>query len=590
MGSCTKTGPAASSPVRALRLVFLRSFSSGLGKALRPQRIPPSFGPSVNPGPGEIMRMSICRFGFLVALLVGVCALNVSAAYAGMGANPSSLNFGSVTINTASSPSFVTLTNNGKPSITITQASSNSPEFILAGPALPVTLASGQSASFQVVFQPDSVNNFSGTLSFALSRTSGGMLTVPLSGIGIASAPSPSPTYLLSTSTNSLSFGNVMVGSTSGAQTVALTNSGNSTVSLSQVNVTGAGFSTSGLSSPLSLAVGQSVSLSVGFAPTAAGSVLGSASVVSNASNSPATISLSGTGVQPQISVVPAGVSFGNVTLGLTNTQTMTLSNPGSATLNVSQATVTGAGFALSGLTLPLTIAPGQSSAFTVSFTPTAASSATGSLSLVSNAPSSPTGIALSGTGVAPILQLSVSPASLSFGNVTVGSSSGPQTVTLTNTGNSSVSISQINVSGAGFSASGLTPPLTLAAGQSATFSVIFDPTTSVSLTGSVSVVSNATNSPAVITLSGTGLQMVSHSATLSWTPSTSSVVGYYVYRGTQTGGPYAKLNDTPVSLTTYTDSAVQAGQTYFYVATSVDSSNVESAFSNESSVTIPTP
>src|SRR6266702_1124692 len=486
MGSCTKTGPAASSPVRALRLVFLRSFSSGLGKALRPQRIPPSFGPSVNPGPGEIMRMSICRFRFLVALLVGVCALNVSAAYAGMGANPSSLNFGSVTINTASSPSVVTLTNNGKPSITITQASSNSPEFILAGPALPVTLASGQSASFQVVFQPDSVNNFSGTLSFALSRTSGGMLTVPLSGIGIAAAPSPSPPYLLSTSTNSL--------------------------------------------------------------------------------------------------------SFGNVTLGLTNTQTMTLSNPGSATLNVSQATVTGAGFALSGLTLPLTIAPGQSSAFTVSFTPATASSVTGSLSLVSNAPSSPTSIALSGTGVAPILQLSVSPASLSFGNVTIGSSSGPQTVTLTNTGNSSVSISQVNVSAAGFSASGLTPPLTLAAGQSATFSVIFDPTTSVSLTGSVSVVSNATNSPAVITLSGTGVQMVSHSATLSWTPSTSSVVGYYVYRGTQTGGPYAKLNDTPVSLTTYTDSAVQAGQTYFYVATSVDLSNVESAFSNESSATIPTP
>ena len=102
-------------------------------------------------------------------------------------------------------------------------------------------------------------------------------------------------------------------------------------------------------------------------------------------------------------------------------------------------------------------------------------------------------------------------------------------------------------------------------------------------------MVSNATNSP-VIALSGTGVQTISHSSTLSWTPSTSSVVGYYVYRGTQTGGPYAKLNDTPISLTTYTDSAVQAGQTYFYVATSVDLSNVESAFSNESSATIPTP
>jgi len=157
----------------------------------------------------------------------------------------------------------------------------------------------------------------------------------------------------------------------------------------------------------------------------------------------------------------------------------------------------------------------------------------------------------------------------------------------LTNTGNANVSVSQTNVSGAGFSVTGFTPPLTLAAGQSTTFGVIFDPTTSGSLSGSVAVVSNASNSPA-ISLSGTGVQTVSHSATLSWTGSTSSVMGYYIYRGTQTGGPYAKLNATPVSLTTYTDSSVQAGQTYFYVATAVDSSNVESSYSNETSATIP--
>jgi fibronectin type 3 domain-containing protein len=151
------------------------------------------------------------------------------------------------------------------------------------------------------------------------------------------------------------------------------------------------------------------------------------------------------------------------------------------------------------------------------------------------------------------------------------------------------VSISQINVSGAGFSDSGFTAPLTLAAGQSTTFGVTFDPTTSGSLSGTVSIVSNATSSPN-IAVSGTGVQTVSHWATLSWTPSTSSVIGYYVYRGTQTGGPYVKLNAAPVSLNTYTDSAVQAGQTYFYVATSVDSSNIESMFSNEASAVIPTP
>src|SRR5713226_7317528 len=111
----------------------------------------------------------------------------------------------------------------------------------------------------------------------------------------------------------------------------------------------------------------------------------------------------------------------------------MTLSNPGSANLNVSQATVSGSGFGFSGLTLPLTVAPGKSAAFTASFAPTAASSATGSVSLVSNAPTSPTTIPLSGRGVAASLLLTASPTSLSFGNVNVGSSSS-KTVTLTNT------------------------------------------------------------------------------------------------------------------------------------------------------------
>ncbi len=189
----------------------------------------------------------------------------------------------------------------------------------------------------------------------------------------------------------------------------------------------------------------------------------------------------------------------------------------------------------------------------------------------------------------ATTLQLSASPTSLSFGNVTVGSSS-TQAVLLTNTGNSSVSISQINVSGAGFSTSGLTPPMTLAAGQSTAFSVVYAPTSSGSVTGSVSVISNATNSPATIALSGSGVQPVSHSVTLSWSPSTSVVVGYNVYRGTQSGGPYTKLTSSPIPTSTYTDSTVQAGQTYFYVVTAVDSNNVESPPSNQVSATIPTP
>src|ERR1019366_10496562 len=121
-----------------------------------------------------------------------------------------------------------------------------------------------------------------------------------------------------------------------------------------------------------------------------------------------------------------------------------------------------------------------------------------------------------------------------------------------------------------------------LTSGQTATLNVTFTPAATGSLPGTASVTSNATNSPAVISLSGTGVQPVSHSVTLNWTASTSAVSGYNVYRSTVSGGPYTKVNSTLVTTTQYTDSTVQAGQTYYYVVTSVDSSNVESTYSNE--------
>jgi hypothetical protein len=83
----------------------------------------------------------------------------------------------------------------------------------------------------------------------------------------------------------------------------------------------------------------------------------------------------------------------------------------------------------------------------------------------------------------------------------------------------------------------------------------------------------------------------VTHSVTLSWTASTSSnVAGYNVYRGIQSGGPYTKLTATVVKGTTYIDNAVQAGKTCYYVATAVDNSNNESAYSAPVSATVPTP
>src|SRR2546426_498037 len=523
----------------------------------------------------------------LILVLVGGLSYSGRAA-AGTGpqvqlaASQSPLDFGNVSTGTNKTKT-ITLTNSGSASIRLSRAHVSGSGFSMTGLRFPLKLGPGQKTTFSVVFAPVSTGSVTGSVSL-VSNALHSPTTIALSGTGVQPLQPQ-----LSVIPPSASFGNVGVGNRN-TYAFTLTNSGSASVTVSQAHVSGSGLSVGGLSLPLTLTPGQKTAFSVVFAPASRGNITGSVSLVSNALNSPTTIALSGTGVQPlqpQLSVVPPSASFGDVAVGTRNSQTITLINSGTGNVTISQATPSGNGFSMTGLTVPLTLSAGQRTSFNAAFAPASAGSVTGSLSLVSDAPNSPSTIALSGAGVTSTFLLTASPTSLSFGNVTVGSKSAPQTVTLTNSGNSSVSISQINVSGSGFSASGLTAPLTLAAGQTASFSVVFASTTAGTATGNVSLVSNATNSP-TIALSASGVQPIPLARTLSWNPSPSWPVSYNVYRGTQSGGPYQKLNSSPVSTTTYTDNSVLAGQTYFYVVTAVDSRNMESVHSNEVSATIP--
>jgi fibronectin type 3 domain-containing protein len=99
----------------------------------------------------------------------------------------------------------------------------------------------------------------------------------------------------------------------------------------------------------------------------------------------------------------------------------------------------------------------------------------------------------------------------------------------------------------------------------------------------------SAANTSGALTSPAQSSAVGSHEVTLSWNPSISSgVQGYNVYRGTGSGGPYAKLNPSIIAATNYSDSAVQSGQTYYYVVTATDSSNLESVYSNEVAAPIP--
>jgi fibronectin type 3 domain-containing protein len=150
------------------------------------------------------------------------------------------------------------------------------------------------------------------------------------------------------------------------------------------------------------------------------------------------------------------------------------------------------------------------------------------------------------------------------------------------------MTISQINLAGAGYSMTGGSAPVTLSPSQNITLVVQFTPTTSGSKPGSITVVSNATGSPATISLSGTGVAPAQHSVALSWNASTSTVSGYNVYRSTVSGTSYTKINSSLVAALSYADSTVQTATTYYYVTTAVDSSGNESPFSNEVAANIP--
>ena len=182
-------------------------------------------------------------------------------------------------------------------------------------------------------------------------------------------------------------------------------------------------------------------------------------------------------------------------------------------------------------------------------------------------------------------IKLAVSEASLSFGNILV-SNSEAKDVRVTNSGNANVTITRVSVSGTGFSVSGGSN-VTLAPNRSETITVKFNPKSKGSLSGALTISSNA---PTVkIELGGTGMQDGNHSVGLTWTASTSPAIGYFIYRRMGPTDSFSRLDSSIDPLTSFTDNNVIDGATYSYVVTAVAAGETESQFSEEVSVTIPT-
>jgi hypothetical protein len=185
---------------------------------------------------------------------------------------------------------------------------------------------------------------------------------------------------------------------------------------------------------------------------------------------------------------------------------------------------------------------------------------------------------------------LSVNATTIAFGTVNLNTSA-TQTLTLTSTGTAAVTISTASVTGAGFSISGATFPLTLNPNQTASLYLVFDPTVAGSATGRLTITSNSSSgATTAVSLTGTG-QSVSHHVNLSWsapTNSTAPVAGYNVFRALTGTATYQQLNASTITVTNYVDGNVQNGATYDYVVRSLDASGVSSEPSNISTAAIP--
>jgi hypothetical protein len=446
-----------------------------------------------------------------------------------------------------------------------------------------VTASSLHSGSFAVFPETNSVHQVPATFLCEVCRPLGSVCVLALMLVFSATPANGA----LSFSSTSANFGSVTVGTTK-STSVTITNSGRSSITISSFSMQAAGYGVSGLTLPQTLAAGQSVTAWLKFSPSSTGFYSGYISFSSKAPTRTTIYSVSGTGVGAStLAVTPSAVSFGTVASGTTNSQTVQIKNTGATAVTLSGVTASGTGFAIRGISLPLTLAAAQTANFTVAFSPAANGSVMGSVTITGTA-TSPYTLPLSGSGSIAARTLAVSTAVLNFGNEVVGGSL-PLGVQVINTGNSSVTISSISVTGVGFSVGPGISGATIAAGQSAQLSVVFAPKTAGSASGTVTVISSANNSPNSLTVTGTGVSSAAHSVQLNWAASgSSSATGYQVYRSTTSGGSYARITGSAVNSLTYVDGSVSAGKTYYYVVTAVDSGGFESAYSGQAQAVIP--
>lgn len=425
---------------------------------------------------------------------------------------PAKLSFNNQPTGTTSPVRTVTLTNAAPTPLSI-GAILVAGEFAQKSdcPIPPAKLAPTHNCAISVSFSPTVSGTRLGTLTITDSAPSSPqtvLLTGNLPAFGLA------PT--------SLTYGSQLVGTTSLVQMVTLTNPGNVAINVNEIEVGGPNSSEFAESNTCgrTLAAGASCIISVTFAPSSRGSRTAKVSVFDDASNSPQTIGLAGTGIAPVVSLSVTALTFADQPVNTTSgPQPFTLSNTGDAALTVAGIVASGDFAQTNDCATPVGI--GASCTVNVTFTPTLSGTRNGVVAITDNAAGSPQSVILRGTAT----PVNLSTASHSFGNQLVGTSSTAAMVTLTNVGMSSLTITGITIIGTNsgdFSQTNTCPisPTTLAAGLNCTISLTFTPTATGNRSAAVTITDNASDSPQSVSLTGTGTDFSIAAATGANCPS----------------------------------------------------------------------
>jgi FG-GAP-like repeat/Cep192 domain 4/HYDIN/CFA65/VesB-like, Ig-like domain len=402
--------------------------------------------------------------------------------------SPTSLDFGSQLL-TIPATKAVALSVSGDGDLSVSNVSASG-NFSVAHNCAP-TVANGTGCTINVTFNPATAGPLTGEVTITDNAADSPQI-IQLSGTGVPP--------VITLSATSLDFGSLPLTLTSDPQTVTLTNTGPGPLTFNGILLGGAtsDFSMTNNCPPTLPKDGQ-CTVNVTFKPSSANSIFGSVIIQDNGAENPHFISLRGAGVPPSVTLSPASLTFAAQLVNTTSPpQTVTVTNNGPGPLTISGYAGGGA-FNMIGNCAGI-LAVFSSCTLSVTFAPSVNGPVSGSVGISSNGVVNPQSVSVSGTGLGPVASLS--PSSLDFTDQLLGTTSAPQTVTLTNTGGATLTLSGISATVPFTQTNNCTG--TLAAGGNCTIKVFFTPAVAGDAGGSLKVSSDSP-SDASASLSGAG-------------------------------------------------------------------------------------